>query len=110
MTKEIDYENFANIDLRVGEIIRAENIEGADKLLKLEVDLGDLGVKEVFAGIKKYYKISDLLGSKTLVVSNLKPKKMKFGLSSGMILAADSDGDIIIISPDSKIKNGSKVK
>ena len=110
MTEEIDYENFASIDLRVGEIIRAENIEGADKLLKLEVDLGDLGVKEVFAGIKKYYKISDLLGSKTIVVSNLKPKKMKFGLSSGMILAADSDGDIIIISPDSKIKNGSKVK
>ena len=110
MVEEIDYESFANIDLRVGEIIRAENVEGADKLLKLEVDLGELGVKEVFAGIKKYYKTSDLLGLKTLVVSNLKSKKMKFGISSGMVLAADSDGDIIIISPDSKIRNGSKVK
>ena len=110
MIKEIDYENFANVDLRVGEIKSVENVDGADKLLKLEVDVGELGVREIFAGIKKFYEIEDLLGSKTLVVTNLKPKKMKFGLSSGMILAADSDGDIIIISPSSKIKNGSKVK
>ena len=110
MIKEIDYENFANVDLRVGEIKSVENVDGADKLLKLEVDVGELGVREIFAGIKKFYEIEDLLGSKTLVVTNLKPKKMKFGLSSGMILAADSDGDIIIISPNSKIKNGSKVK
>ena len=110
MNNEIDYENFSSIDLRVGEIVKAEEVDGADKLLKVNVDLGDLGTKEIFAGVKKFYKIEDLLGLKTIVVCNLKPKKMKFGTSSGMILAADSDGDIIIINANEKIKNGSKVK
>ena len=110
MNNEIDYENFSSIDLRIGEIVKAEEVDGADKLLKVNVDLGDLGTKEIFAGVKKFYKAEDLLGLKTIVVCNLKPKKMKFGTSSGMILAADSDGDIIIINANEKIKNGSKVK
>ena len=110
MNNEIDYENFSSIDLRVGEIVKAEEVDGADKLLKVNVDLGDLGTKEIFAGVKKFYKAEDLLGLKTIVVCNLKPKKMKFGTSSGMILAADSDGDIIIINANEKIKNGSRVK
>ena len=110
MNNEIDYENFSSIDLRIGEIVKAEEVDGADKLLKVNVDLGDLGTKEIFAGVKKFYKAEDLLGLKTIVVCNLKPKKMKFGTSSGMILAADSDGDIIIINANEKIKNGSRVK
>ena len=110
MTKEIDYQDFSKVNLIVGEIIKAENVEGADKLLKLDVDLGDLGTKEIFSGIKKFYKTEDLVGKKTLVVENLKPKKMKFGTSSGMVLAADSDGNIIVLELSENIKNGSKVK
>ncbi len=110
MTKEIDYQDFSKVNLIVGEIIKAESIEGADKLLKLDVDLGDLGTKEIFSGIKKFYKTEDLVGKKTLVVENLKPKKMKFGTSSGMVLAADSDGNIIVLELNENIKNGSKVK
>ena len=110
MSNEIEYEDFSKINLRVGEIISADNIDGADKLLKLTVNLGELGDKEIFSGIKKFYKADDLVGLKTLVVENLKPKKMKFGTSSGMVLAADSDGDIIVIEASSKIKNGSRVK
>ena len=110
MTKEIDYQDFSKVNLIVGEIIKAENVEGADKLLKLHVDLGDLGTKEIFSGIKKFYKTEDLVGKKTLVVENLKPKEMKFGTSSGMVLAADSDGNIIVLELSENIKNGSKVK
>ena len=110
MTNEIEYDDFSKIDLRIGEILEAINVEGADKLLKLKVNLGDLGDKEIFAGIKKSYKTEDLIGMKTIVVANLKPKTMKFGTSSAMVLAASSDGEIIVIEADSKIKNGSKVK
>jgi methionyl-tRNA synthetase len=110
MTNEIEYDDFSKIDLRIGEILEAINVEGADKLLKLKVNLGDLGDKEIFAGIKKSYKPEDLIGMKTIVVANLKPKTMKFGTSSAMVLAVSSDGEIIVIEADSKIKNGSKVK
>ena len=110
MKNEIEYDDFSKIDLRIGEILEAINVEGADKLLKLKVNLGDLGDKEIFAGIKKSYKPEDLIGMKTIVVANLKPKTMKFGTSSAMVLAASSDGEIIVIEADSKIKNGSIVK
>jgi len=110
MNNEIEYEDFSKIDLRIGEIIEAENVEGADKLIKLKVNLGEFGDKEIFAGIKKFYKTDDLIGLKTIVVVNLKPKSMKFGTSSAMVLAANSEEDIIIIEANNKIKNGSKVK
>ena len=110
MNTEIDYEDFSKINLIVGEITKAENVEGADKLIKLSLDLGDLGTKEVFSGIKKFYNTEDLIGKKTLVVENLKPKVMKFGTSSGMVLAADSNGEVIVLDLNKNIKNGSKVK
>ena len=110
MTKEIEYDDFLKVDLRVGEIIEAYDVDGADKLLRLKIDIGELGNTEVFAGIKKFYKAEDLVGLKTVVVTNLKPKTMKFGTSSGMVLAADSDGEIIIINANNKIKNGSRIK
>lgn len=110
MKDEINYEEFSKVDLRVGEIIKAEEVEGADKLLKLDVDIGELGKKEIFAGIKKFYNPDSLIGLKVIIVVNLKPKTMKFGTSSGMALAADSDGKIIIINADKSIINGSKVK
>ena len=110
MQNEIEYDIFSKTEIRIGEIITAEEIDGADKLLKLSVDIGDLGEREIFAGIKKFYEAKNLIGSKVLVVANLKPKKMKFGTSSGMVLAADSEGEIIVIEANNKIKNGSRVK
>ena len=110
MSNEIEYDIFSKTDLRVGEIISAEDIEGADKLLKLYIDLGELGQRSIFAGIKKSYSAEKLIGLKVLVVANLKPKTMRFGVSSGMVLAADSDGDIIVVEANKTIKNGSKVK
>jgi len=110
MQNEIEYDIFSKTEIRIGEIITAEEIDGADKLLKLSVDIGDLGEREIFAGIKKFYEAKNLIGSKVLVVVNLKPKKMKFGTSSGMVLAADSEGEIIVIEANNKIKNGSRVK
>ena len=110
MQNEIEYDIFSKTEIRIGEIITAEEIDGADKLLKLSVDIGDLGEREIFAGIKKFYEAKNLIGSKVLVVVNLKPKKMKFGTSSGMVLAADSEGEIIVIEANYKIKNGSRVK
>ena len=110
MQNEIEYDIFSKTEIRIGEIITAEEIDGADKLLKLSVDIGDLGEREIFAGIKKFYEAKNLIGSKVLVVVNLKPKKMKFGTSFGMVLAADSEGEIIVIEANNKIKNGSRVK
>ena len=74
MNEEIDYQDFSKVNLIVGEIIKAENVDGAEKLLKLILDLGDYGTKEIFSGIKNFYKTEDLIGKKTLVVENLKPK------------------------------------
>jgi len=86
--QEITIDDFGGMDLRAGKVIAAEDVPGSDKLLKLEVDLG-LEQRTVFAGIKSSYKPADLLGLTVVVVANLKPRKMRFGLSQGMILAAE---------------------
>ena len=86
-------------------------IEGADKLLSLKLDLGHLGEKNVFAGIKSVYKPDKLVGKLTVMVYNLAPRKMKFGTSEGMILASsDSDGGIFLISPDDGAQPGQRIK
>jgi len=107
----IDIEDFMKVDLRVAEIIEASHVEGADKLISIKLDLGELGQKNVFAGIKSAYEPSDLVGKLVAMVFNLAPRKMKFGISEGMILAAsDEDGGIFVISPDSGAKPGQKIK
>lgn len=108
---EIDYDDFAKIDLRVAEIIKAEAVEGADKLLKLTLDIGGSESRCVFAGIKSAYQPEDLNGRFAVVVANLKPRKMRFGVSEGMVLAAGpGDKDIWLISPDAGVKAGMQVK
>lgn len=105
----INFEDFEKIDLRVAEILEAENIEEADKLLRLKINLGT-GERTIIAGIKKQYKPEDLVGRLVIVVANLKPRKMKFGTSEGMLLAATSEnGEVFILSPDSGAKPGQKV-
>ncbi|TNF70123.1 MAG: methionine--tRNA ligase [Gammaproteobacteria bacterium] len=106
---EIQIDDFMKVDLRVAKIIQADHVEGADKLLRLTLDLGDIQ-KQVFAGIKSQYKPEDLVGRHTVMVANLKPRKMRFGLSEGMVLAAGDDKGIYLISPDEGAKAGTKVK
>src|SRR5256714_5663971 len=96
----ISIDDFNKLDLRVAKIARAEALEGADKLLKLTLDMGD-GTRTVIAGIKSAYAPEELEGRLTVVVANLAPRKMKFGVSEGMVLAASGDGPgIFLVSPD----------
>ena len=86
-------------------------MEGADKLLKLQLDLGPLGTRQVFAGIKSAYAPQDLIGRLTMCVANLAPRKMRFGLSEGMVLAASDDrGGPFLLSPDAGAEPGMQVK
>jgi methionyl-tRNA synthetase len=105
----IDYQDFAKIDLRIARIIKAEEVAGSDKLLKLVVDLGS-EQRQIFAGIKAAYQPQDLVNKLTLVVANLKPRKMRFGLSEGMVLATGPGGkEIWLLSPDEGAKPGMQV-
>ena len=107
---EIEFDDFAKVDLRVARILRAEHVEKADKLLKLTLDLGG-ETRNVFAGIKSAYAPEDLEGKLTVMVANLKPRKMRFGLSEGMVLAAGPGGeDLWILHPDDGATPGMKVK
>lgn len=107
---EISFDDFAKIDLRIAKIVNAEHVEGADKLLKLTLDIG-LGERQVFAGIKSAYQPEDLIGKQTVMVANLAPRKMRFGLSEGMVLAAGPGGkDLFILNPDNGAKAGMRVK
>ena len=106
----IDYDDFAKIDLRVVKILKAEHVKGADKLLQLTLDLGD-EQRNVFAGIKSAYDPAELEGKMTVMVANLAPRKMRFGLSEGMVLAAGPGGkDIFLLTPDDGAKPGMRVK
>jgi methionyl-tRNA synthetase len=110
VTDQISIDDFTKIDLRVARIVRAEQVEGADKLLKLTLDTGD-GTRTVFAGIKSAYAPEKLEGRLTVVVANLAPRKMKFGVSEGMVLAASGDEPgIFLISPDAGARPGMRVK
>jgi methionyl-tRNA synthetase len=105
---EIAIEDFLKVDLRVARIESAEYVEGADKLLKLTLDLGD-GQRQVFSGIRTAYDPESLAGRLTVVVANLKPRRMRFGVSEGMVLAA-ADGDgVFLIAPDTGAKPGMRV-
>lgn len=105
----IDITDFGKLDLRIAKIIKAESVEGADKLLHLTVDIGD-ETRSIFAGIKSAYSPEQLEGRLTLVVANLAPRKMRFGLSEGMVLAAGGDDGIYLLSPDSGAVAGMRVK
>jgi methionyl-tRNA synthetase len=107
----ISIDDFLRIDLRVAKILNAELIAGADKLLKLRVDVGELGEREIFAGIRAAYDPASLVGRLIVVVANLEPRKMRFGVSEGMMLAAGPGGaEIFALSPDSGAKPGMRVK
>ena len=106
----IDINQFSSIDLRVAKIIKAEDVDGADKLLQLTLDVGEYGTRTVFAGIKSSYKPEDLDNRMVVLVNNLAPRQMKFGLSEGMVLASSNDDGIYLVSPDDGAEPGMKVR
>jgi methionyl-tRNA synthetase len=110
IAETISFDDFAKIDLRIAKIVKAEHVEKADKLLRLELDLGG-ETRQVFAGIKSAYQPEDLEGKLTVMVANLAPRKMRFGLSEGMVLAAGPGGeDLWILEPQDGAQPGMKVK
>ena len=110
-TQVITIDDFSKIDLRIARIADAQHVEGADKLLKITLDVGSLGTRQVFAGIKAAYDPEKLKGRLTVMVANLAPRKMKFGLSEGMVLAASGEGPgLYLLSPDSGAEPGMRVK
>lgn len=110
ISPEISFDDFAKIDLRIAKIINAEHVDGADKLLQLTLDIGG-ETRSVFAGIKSAYQPEDLKGKLTVMVANLAPRKMRFGLSEGMVLAAGPGGsDLFVLTPDDGAEPGMRVK
>jgi methionine--tRNA ligase beta chain len=113
----ISFEEFQKIDLRVAKIIKAEKIEGSEKLLKLIVDLGNdpstgsgQEIRQIIAGIAKFYKPEDLVGKEIVVVANLEPKKLMGLESQGMLLAAEKDGEPVILIPEKEVPPGTKIR
>ena len=107
-TDKITIDDFIKVDLRIAKVINVKEIEDSRKLLELEVDLGD-ETRTIFAGIKKSYSPDELIGKSVVVIANLKPRKMKFGVSNGMVLATQHDGEIIILQPEKDVPPGSKI-
>ncbi len=111
MKEKINFSDWEKLDLRVGEIIEVEEIENADKLYKLTIDIGE-EVRTVCAGIKQYYSRDELKGKKIVLLANLALRKLKGIESKGMILAAvtDDEKEVVLLSPESDVEVGSKVR
>jgi methionyl-tRNA synthetase len=112
---EIGIADFAKVDLRIALIVNAEAVEGSDKLLRLTLDAGEGRMRNVFSGIKSAYKPEDLIGKHTVLVANLAPRKMKFGLSEGMVLAASHADEkarpgIFVLEPGAGAQPGMRVR
>lgn len=108
---EIEFNDFSKVDLRVARIVKAQAVEKADKLLQLTLDIGEEKTRNVFAGIKSAYQAEELEGRLTVMVANLKPRKMRFGISEGMVLAAGPGGkEIWILNPDEGAKPGMRIQ
>jgi len=111
----IDLAAFQKIDLRVARVVHAEEVAGSDKLVRLDLDLGEGPRRTVFAGIRGHYAMADLIGRYTVIVANLAPRKMRFGVSEGMLLAAGgapggSDGSLFLIAPDAGATPGMRIR
>ena len=110
ISEQINFDEFSKIDLRIAKIVKAEHVDGADKLLQLTLDIGG-EIRNVFAGIKSAYQPEELEGKLTVMVANLAPRKMRFGMSEGMVLAAGPGGsELFVLSPDDGAEPGMRVK
>lgn len=108
--KQVDITDFQKLDLRVGTIKETERIAGTEKLYRVKVDLGDLGVKQTVAGLVGYYKSDELPGKRIVFLSNLKTAKLAGVTSEGMLLASEKEGKLAIITPDRDVPDGARVR
>ena len=108
MKKEIQFEDFTKLDMRVGEIIECTHLENSDKLFKLKVDFGDFQ-RQILSGLRDYYKVKDLVGKQAVFVVNLPPRKIRGEMSEGMIMAAEKNKKVIFIAPSKKMSNGASI-
>jgi len=108
---KVDFLDWEKLDLRVAEIISVEDIEGADKLYKIEIDVGEIGKRMICAGLKEYYSKDELVGKKIIYFSNLKPRMMRGIESQGMLLAAvtEDHSKVVLITPEKDVENGAGV-
>ncbi|MFH1539917.1 MAG: methionine--tRNA ligase subunit beta [bacterium] len=106
---DVSIKDFARLDLRIGEIVSAEPVEGADKLYRVEVDIGG-EVRQTVAGIRPWYEAEDLKGRKVVFLANLEPAKIRGVESRGMMLAADSADGVGLLQPDRPMPPGSKIR
>ncbi len=109
MENKITFEDFKKVELRVGKVIEASEVENSDKLLKLKVDIGG-EERQILAGIKKFYKSEDLMDKEIIIVANLEPRSLMGLESQGMLLAADNNGEPILIMPDKEAPSGAEVR
>jgi len=108
--EEISIEEFERLDIRVGKVLKAERVPRSRKLIRLEVDLGEKGLRQLVAGIAGYYEPEELVGMNIVVLANLKPKKIMGIESRGMLLAADIDGRPVLLTVAEDVPPGTKVR
>lgn len=106
----IKYEDFAKIDLRVAKILKAERVQGSDKLIKLQINVGESGDRQLVAGIGTIYEPEILVGKQIIIVANLEPRKLMGHESQGMLLAASDDMGPVLITPESEVEAGVGIK
>lgn len=110
MSETIKYEDFSKIDLRVAKILKAERVEGSEKLVKLQIDVGELGERQLVAGIGTVYTPEILVGKQIIIVANLEPRKLMGHESQGMLLAASDDLGPVLLAPESEVPPGTGIK
>ena len=106
----ITFDDFSKVELKVGTVLEAEDLEGSEKLIKLKVDLGEEEPRQILAGVKQWYKPEDFVGKQVIIVANLEPKMMMGSESQGMMLAADSQDGPVFLTVPQKISLGTKVR
>lgn len=106
----INIEEFLKVELKVGTVISCEEVEGSEKLLKLQIDLGEETLRQVLSGVRKWYTPEDFIGKQVVVIANLEPRKMMGLESQGMILAVDGEDGPVFLAPAKEVKSGSKVR
>ncbi|HNU76538.1 MAG TPA: methionine--tRNA ligase subunit beta [bacterium] len=106
----IKFDDFSKVDMRIGYVESAEEIEGSDKLIKMQVDFGDMGKRQILAGIKSNYTPADLVGKKLPFVVNIEPRKIMGNESQGMILAADFEDKPVIFHLEKDVSNGTLIR
>lgn len=110
MKAQITIDDLSKLDLRVGEVVNAQEVTDSNKLLQLLVDFGEeVGQKTIYSGIKKWYSADSLIGKKFIFIVNLAPRDFKFGISEGMILAAESNDEPVLLIPEKDVTAGSKI-